>query len=314
MPEMESPSVHQNFLPPRGSVRYAAFGGILEGTRGDRAILESLIREINELGLARAELEIEGGRFSVLMDEAPVSTEGMEAARFESFVNLLQQLLEASPSPDSLESTLRCKIVTDREVQETLFVLLNGSLRCVSRTRPLQEGDRRQAPLTVWAPSISRFGGRHAILIGILLLIAFAILTWQGGYIDKIFSPKPGSLLLKTGPFGHLLKLEVEKSWGNYRVLIRRGKDFPESADKVKDLLESAVSAADRAAINTVADGDTIYAQLLSSKGKVLDFARVELRSLLSAGDAKVTGKLHGHIAAHCVQLSLDAGVSTDGR
>lgn len=308
MPDPSKPPPVNDFSSPRKPVREARFGGLLEGRRGEAPQMHRIASEIEKLGIARPELELEGGRFSLLMDDRPLPGEGVDENRLEDFAALLQQLVDASPQPGTVESTLRCTLIHEDEVQEVLFAVMNGAVRLVGRTRPIKDEERPVETPDAWKPSTFGFGGRHAVIIAALLIVIFGIAAWQSGYIDKIFSTGTSQILLETGTFGRLLQLEIDSSWGDYEVRILRGPEFPESAAQVKALEEEAVSAADRAAINAVSNGGLIYVQLRNEEGRLLAVRQVELRPLLTKEDGVVIVKLPGRIGSHEVRLSLDAG------
>ena len=82
--------------PPGGPVRHGWFAGILEGRRGDVETLRNAVRRLNALGLAHADLQLEGGRFNLLLDEriVPGSRFGPEVST--AFVERLQEIVDAS--------------------------------------------------------------------------------------------------------------------------------------------------------------------------------------------------------------------------
>ncbi len=296
---------------PEGPVRYAWFGGILEGRRPqDDGALRAAVAELNADGPVPADLEVEGGRFTVLLGERTLEPSELSSERLTVFVDLLQRLVEASADPERIESTLRCTEVYAREAVETVFAPVAGEVRCVSRVRALNDEDRRRAPVAA-RPAGPAFdlGTRRALLIGALFLIAFGLFTWRSGIVGRWMSAEAAGLARETGPFGTLLAVEVERMWpGDYRVVLRRGDDYPLTTDAVSALQTGAGSPVELAAVNAVAEGDAVYAQLLNHDGEVLASDRLELRPLLGDADAEVEGKLKGRISAATVRLALDPG------
>ena len=92
---------------PEGKPSYLWFAGIVEGRRdpgasqsgpngadgGHDAELRRITAGINELNLGHAELELDGGHFSILLAEETVDGEHASVANREAFLKLLQELL-----------------------------------------------------------------------------------------------------------------------------------------------------------------------------------------------------------------------------
>ena len=314
MDDREQISIDENYQPPEEPADYGWFGGILEGSVGDRAALGPIVDEINRVTPIGADLEIDGGRFTVLLDDQTLSGDKLTGAGLDTFVNLLRQLAAASATPDAIESTLRYTGVHGEEVVEILFARYEGEIRCISRRRPLQPADREHAvPGTGWhaLPSISR---KRVLTVAALLLVVFGLLAWQNGLLDRILLAKPADIVLDTGPFKAVLTLELESHWGIYSVTIRRGEDYPATAAEVAQLQKEAVTAMDRAAMNAVANGSAIHVQLQDRHGKVIGTAKAALSPLLAAAGTTgvapgVVVKIPGRMDAHAVRLALDAGV-----
>jgi hypothetical protein len=295
--------------PPKGPPQYARFDGILEGRRDAIGPLEAAVHELRALPGIEADLLVEAGRFSVLLDDRPIRG---GAPGQEQLLAALQRLVEASAEPEAVESTLRCTRVYDDRVVETVFAPLRGTMRGVSRVRAVTGEDRERAPRVEPAPGLPRFARRQLAVIVPLVVIAFSLLVWRSGLVDRVFAASATEVTTAAGPFGRMLAVEVGANWGNYEVTVRRGVDYPESADAVRALIEDAVTSADRAAINAVADGGRVFAQLRDDGGTALAFVELELRPLLSAADATVVAYLPGRMSARTVALSLDRG--TEGR
>ena len=293
---------------PAGAVRHAWFGGILEGRMTDAGLLKPLVRRLNQLGMAEAELELEGGRFSLMLDDAKVPGERMTDEAMRDFAGLLQDLVEASGAPHAAESTLHCTCVYDDAVVETLFQVTEEGVAARSRVRPLEQDDARQRPEAV-AAALRRIGTRRAALMGALLLVVFVLMAWVSGYLDRLLSHSAEDLAHDTGPFGETLALSVEKSWGNYKVTLVRGPDYPANAAEAALRAAELTGLVEKSAYGIVVAGGRMYVQLLDKEQKVLASKEVELRALLTSGDAEVTAKLPGRIRAHALRLSLERGL-----
>ena len=298
---------------PAGPVRFGRFEGVLEGRATDPNKLRRLVQELNKVGLVRIDLEIDGGRFALFADDASIDGNRFDGGRENDFLSWLEQIVDTAGDLNTIESTLRCTAVHDDTVRETLFTALEGRLQAITRTRALRESDRQQAPPTVWAASLSSFGKSRAITIGVLFVVGTLLLAWQRGLIDRAFRAGPSALTLETGPFGEMLSIEVETHWGNYRAHVRRGRTYPETVEQIDRMRNEAASGSDRAAVDKVSAGGTVYVQVLNRDGKVLAYESIELAALLESDDAKVTAPLPGLMSAHTVRIALGKGGGDPG-
>lgn len=294
--------------PPRGNPRFAWFDGILEAPKGDLAAMRAAIGRVSATGFARLDLEVEGGRVSILVDDHPVGPALMTDANREALVGGLQAIVAALPPGARIESTLRCTEVFDGEVRETLFDASGGELRSVSCVRPATPDDLARAPvLELPLPSL-RLGRKRTALLAVLFLVAFGVVAWQGGWLDAVFGASAGGLAVETDPFGKLLDATIETSWGAYVVKVRRGPEYPATNEQQDRLIAAAADPAHRAAVSAAVEGGVIYARIEDADGKVLESKRMELRPLVGSADAVVEARFQGRIAAARLRLALDAG------
>ena len=309
MPEAQPPPLPGEPVLPVGRPRYAWFAGILEGRFADRTAVETAVADLRRLDLTRVELEFEGDRFSVLLDERPIPPAAVRPGMIDEVRDVLDALARASSQPQTIESTLRCTEVFDDTVVETLFAQAHGVMGHVSRVRAATADDRQRDPAApLGQPTTSGFSPMRTALIAVLMLIAFSMLVWQGGVLERIWSTPPEQLQVDTGLFDGLLDVTVESSFGNYRVAVRRGADYPTTTAEVSVLEATAETTADRAAVVSVADGAAIHVRIESEDGEVLQFIAVQLRPLLVREDAEAVALLPGRMNAHTVRLSLESG------
>jgi len=291
------------------AVDYGWFDGILRGKLDtDGHEIRAGVDALNALGVARADLEIEGGTFSILMDETTVSGNRLGSDQANGFVAGVQRLIDVSGQPNTVESTLRCTMVAGDTVQETLFGVSDGRLHPVSQSRAIEDRDRKRAPRVPAGPGFGDLGRGKALALIAAFVVLFGLLAWKNGYIDRLLTASAETISLETGSFGAMLELGVSGNWGNYAVVVSRGTAYPQDARAVDRLLSRAVSSADRAAVNAVGDGGTVWVQLQDAQGKVLASAKVSLRSLLSDPERKAEASLPGRIGARKIVLSLDSG------
>jgi hypothetical protein len=246
---------------PPGPVDHARFGGILEGRHDDPAPLEGAVARLNEMGLVEAELEIEGGRYSLMLDGGRIPGRRMSDSALAELVDCLGDLVEGSGHPETAECTLHCSVLARGAVRETLFVPRDGRVHAMSRVRAVAEGCAEPDP-EVTTAALRRFGRRQAIWIAAVLLAAFGLAAWQSGYIDRILSRDPERIKVDTGPFGEDLAVVLDNTWGNYEVTLRRGPSYPTTEEAITKRREAAADLPHRAALGILSEGGTIYVQL----------------------------------------------------
>src|SRR5690606_31824721 len=132
--------------PEAATPELVRFAGLLEAPTGDLARLRAAFDALQHLGVVRFRLDFDGGRFTVMPDETPLDGAGFDATRQELLLDALQRVVAAAADPARAESTLRCSLVFEHEVAETLFVPRHGELRPVSRMRPRHPHDSAPPP------------------------------------------------------------------------------------------------------------------------------------------------------------------------
>ena len=313
------PELLQTDLP--GPPRFGWFAGVLEGSAGEVPPLRAAARKIEALGIVGCDLEVDGGRFSFLFDEAPVAGSKLTEEARAALVDELQGLVVACSRPGGVESTLRCSLVYGSEVVETLFTLVEGELVPISRRRPLEDRDRdRLSAGTDLGPqsnlhSLGRMARGRGIALLLLVLVGGALYGWNAGYVslleDAFLSREAEALAIGVGPFGDTLALTVESRFARYECKLSRGPGYPATADAVEALIHAAVSAEDRAAANVVGDGGTLWIRLLTAEGETVDSVQVSLRVLLTNPDGVIEGTLRSRLRGERVALALDSGLSS---
>lgn len=287
--------------PPSGPPLAAYVEGLLDGRLADAAALQQAVASLQSAGAGPFRSEVQGGRFSLL--PAATQIEGVfdEAAQAR-FLQALQGIT-AVAVPGSVETNLRCRLVYADVVAETLFVVQKGQLEPLTRVRPRTADDGVGVPRM---PSVP-FGLRRRELLfaAPLLLVAGALVAWQSGWIDRVLAARAEQLRTDAGPFGAMLQLQVEPSWGNYRVTVTRGPEYPANATALAARRDATEDLGLRAAVAAVGDGGALFVQLLGAEDKVLAEQRTELRPLLTAADGQLEIKLPGAMQATAVRLSL---------
>ena len=309
MAESESQSVRET---PEDLPLRLWFGGILEGPRSGAemdALLREVTREIRALHLGHAELELDGGRFSILLGDEVLPGDRLDESKRERFMAELQRVLDASPDAGRLESTLRCTEIHADHAFETIFAPHDGRMEGFGRNRDLKPEDARgqvSASSSRVLPSEYRSKKSWGILAAVVLLVG--LLAWQRGVIDRIFAGDASELTVATEGLMDSLAIDVESSWGNYEVQITRGKDYPETTKDRQALLDRSKTPASLAMLRAVTDGGRLFVRLEDAEGKVLEATEVDLRGLLESKDAKVRAVLPGRMRAAVIRISLVNG------
>jgi len=289
-------------------VKYAWFAGILEGHSGDNDRLRQTVAELNALGSIDADLELDGGQFSVLFDDLTLAGGAFAADLLDRLPRLLQEIVDAARDPARVTSTVRCTVVHEDGVVETLFAPVSGVMRGVSRPRRVKPEDLERAPAAAAVGNVSGMGPVRSTLIGALMLVAFAMLAWQSGFVERLTSVESSTLTVDNGPFGELLTAEIQPNWGNYRVLLRRGQSYPKDVAQQRQLEEQAATLAERSAVLMLTQGRHLYLRLISDTGETLAYYPVDTRPLLTSDEAPAVGHLPGRSIARSIQLSISPG------
>lgn len=305
-----------------GSPRYAWFAGVLEGRVRDANGLRSALSRLKALDIVPCDLEINGGRFSFMFDEAPVRGDKLSVERQDDLVESLQRFVEASADATGVESTLRGSLVYAESVVETLFAVKAGTIEPVSRKRALDTRDRELAPDDAagdgaWAGLDAPFRGkslRGGLMLLALLLLGGSLLAWQSGYFgllrDSFFAEGTDEAAIETGLFKDTLTLTAERKLASYRCEIRRGANYPETPADIEALVAAAATTGERAAMNAVADGKTIWLRVVDKDGVTLAATRVNLSALLTEPNGVLQSKIRARAGTVRVELALNAGTT----
>ena len=296
---------------PDGPARVAWFDGVLTGVRDGSDLPQCSAEAVRAAGVGLPSVEIDGGRFSLLLDATPFDPRRAVPSFPSEVEAALRALVVSSPNPASVSSTVRCTEVFADVVRETAFLTQGGALHRLERVRPADDVDRRRfvpgaEPLPFAAAA--SLGRRRLLAIGVLSAALFTAVVWQGGLVDRLFAPEVAAMTLDTGPFGGAVVVSAESSFGRYEVKIRRGAAYPRTAEDAAALTLAAGSPAARAAAATVIEGGAIFVRLESEDGKTLRSATVSLRALLVGDDGVVEASIPARLGAKRLTLAMDAG------
>lgn len=299
---MSGPHTPPPLDPPTGAPLAAFVEGLLDGRVADAVALRQAIANLQHAGAGSFRAEVLGGRFSLLPAQTQVTGAPFDEAAQARFLQALQGVAAAA-APGSVETNLRCRLVYAELVAETLFVVRDGTFEPLTRVRPRTADDRVGVPGAAAVPFGLR--RRELLLAAPLLLLTGGLVAWQSGWIDRVLSARADQLRTDAGPFGAMLVLRVEPAWGNYRVTVARGPEYPATTSALAARRDGTEDLVARAAIAAVGDGGAIFVQLLGPDDKVLAEQRTELRPLLTAADGTIEAKLPGAMRATAVRLSL---------
>ncbi|MGC6488269.1 MAG: hypothetical protein ACON4Z_11535 [Planctomycetota bacterium] len=289
--------------PLRGAPQALVFDGILDGRVRDARALRVAVEQLSACGAGAFRVDFTGGRFNLLPVDTQVPPERFDEAAQSNFLDRLHAVVDAA-QPNSVETTLRCKLVYEDEVTETLFVVREGAVEPLSRRRPKGAQDAPALPPSIDEPALG-LRRRELFLIAPLLLVVGVLYAWQSGYVDRILAARAETLTTDPGPFGDMVDVAVVRSWGNYEVTLTRGAGYPETPEALQARRDAGETLAQQAACAVVGDGDELYVQLQNADGEVLEQTPARLRRLLSDPDAEVVVELSGRVSGGAVALSL---------
>lgn len=277
----------------------ATIDGVLDGRVADVAALDAAVQQLGAAGAGGFRCEVQGGRFTLW----PLAT--TIAGRFDADaqhrVLVALQAVQQVALPGSLETNLRCRVLTADTVEETLFVVRGDQLVPLTRVRPRTLADARStAPPR--RPAVSR---RERWLLAPLLLATVAYVGWQANWLGRWQAAPAAQLAASAGPFADLLQIEVAEAGADYAITLRRGPGYPTTPSELQQQLAAAPVLAARATIDAVGRGEAIYVVLLAADGQALAAAQVSLRPLLAQPDRTVTTGLRKAAAAAGVALTL---------
>jgi len=306
-PQLPAPQLPRAEHGTNDAPRFVTVDGILDGRLGDAAALARAVAALNGLGICSFQLDRDGGKFSLLPNNTRVPGTGFDRGKQEQLLQHLRAIAASARGP--VESTLRSTMVFEHDCAETLFRAVaqppsGPGIEPVTRVRPVRPDD--VPPVLPGSPPWRSMFRRREVAIALpLLFLAFGLVAWQSGLVDRLLAAKALGLQSTTGPFEDLLALEVANKWGNYEVTIRRGAGYPQSLAEWDVRTAGATTEEHRLRDTVVREGQDLYVQLRDAEENVLAESRVSLRPLGTSAEAKVTAGLPGRITARSVVLSV---------
>jgi len=304
-----------------GAPRHGVFGGVLEGAVGDAAALRAAVARIPSV---RHDLNVDGGRFSLLFDDAPVAGDALDTDAQDALLDALADVARAAAPDRPLESNLRATLVHADRVVETLFTVeVRAGERVIapiSRERPLAPGDDVAARGGAGdggldAPFRGMSRGRRAILLA-LVVAAGALGAWQTGALDLARSALDRTaaedVARDTGPFLDALSVTVERSLGAWTCRVERGPDFPATPSALDARIAAAPTLAERAAARAAGEGGRAWLRGLDAEGRVVDAAPIDLRPLTAEEDGRAEAHLGPLHRITSVVVALTPGTDAE--
>lgn len=284
--------------------------GIVDGRIADGQALVDAAARLGALGIGRFELERDGGRFSLMPDGERHRGAGFGTEAQAQLLSCLQDVARATHGP--VESTLRCTMVFDHGVSETLFRAAadaegRPTVEGISRLRERRVGDvpTEAAPPPPWKSMLQR---REIVIAIPLLVLGVLLMAWTSGLLDRLFAAGAAGLAKDSGSFGELLAVDATSSWGDYAVEIRRGPGHPTSSEAWEQLLAGAADEVARARLRVVREGNDVFVRLEDGKGRFVGEKSVSLRALVTDPSAVVKARVPGRITAARITLALESG------
>ena len=306
-PPPPPPSGTEGEAPPVGPPEYAFFQGILEGRRThDDSALERLVGTVESLGWGRPDLELDGPRFSVLFPQTAVpGTRVVEGAK-QDFIAALEALIAAQKEAGAIESTLRCTEVYRGRTVETLFGIEHEVLRVVGRVRSNSSEDLRYNPEIGEEErrDLRRREGRRALLAAAGILLLGGYLLWQNGWVERIQSADPKGLPILLPEFESRLAVEVDRTFGGYRVIVSRGPSFPDTEEKLDLWQDELRGARERIAYESLAASGEGYVHLIGPESVRLRTVAIDLQPLVLGTLESVEVVIPGHPQTESFALS----------
>jgi len=279
--------------------------GILDGRVLDEDTLRQAVKDLGSCGAGSFRVDINGGRFTMLPVDTQVPAETFDAAAQADFLDRLQAVADAA-QPSSVETNLRCKLLYVDDVAETLFVVRNHRIEPITRRRAKTVQDMPMLPKagTKVPGGLSR---REIVWLAPILLVAGLTYAWYSGWFQRVMAARADQIQIDTGPFGDMLSVEVERSWGNYHATLTRGEGYPATPAALVERRQASDDIATRAACELVGNGGKLFVQLTQEDGLVLCERTGELRLLLTDEHGEVEIELPGHMSAKHLRLSLSS-------
>ena len=282
------------------------FDGILEGPVGDRERLRACTNSLGALGIVKSSLEIEGGKFSLLLDDQSRKIAGISDGDRRSLMDFLQEIVDSSPDPSRVESTLRCTEIHSGTANETLFAVNQGQFEKVSRSRSTNSDDlrRKPRPTSVIGQEFESPKSKRILVVAAVVIAAILVL-WQSGIVDQMLAPEASAIAINQGPFGDVLDLDLTKKLGVYELTVSRGNDYPATMGEIKNRINNAADLRSAAMLGAIARGEVVFVQMADADGELLFEKGIGLKALLLEPDAKIRVPIPGRRKASGLFLAL---------
>lgn len=274
--------------------------GLVEGRLGDDEAagrLREWVEFIGQLGL-RFNLDVNGGQFSLLPDDAPKSTANLGDVPERSIADALEQLVTALPEDvrPHVFSTLRsAEYRPGEEVQAIYGIGVDGKVDVQRRVVDAQ---------TVAPPEpIDMRTKVRMALSG--LVVALAILgiasffvdfgdLW-GQTMDTITPMSPDEMAIEMTAFEGLIAMEEEVAIAGGRRLkmtLVRGPEFPADRKALEKMIAAESDAGKRLAMEALLRG-YIRVEMYDKEGKYYHHAELRIADLFRQPKLPALIQLH---------------------
>ena len=243
--------------------------GKLDGSPQSQASLRHWHEQAQEMGL-HFNLEIEGGTFNALADNAPIPAHALGDHPQEAIAAAIEALVTAVPAPfrrETLSTVRSVEIQAGCEVQTLYAIGPDGKVQFRDRTVNA-ETVAPPMPLTL-KEKLKLAGVGLAVLLGLLAVSAIFVdyRTLIGDMIRQATPFKPEKVDVRADDFAGLFTVKEKAKSADGKTLlltIERTKDYPRT-DAQLDTMLSQLDAAQAMQARLVMAGAVLDAMLGST-------------------------------------------------
>ncbi len=260
--------------------------GLLEGkvppTPGAAERLREWIVGVRSIGI-RFNLDVEGGAFSIMPENRPISVSGFGGDPGDAIVSVLDELLKVFPTGQraQLFSTLRSvEYRRGTEVQTIYGLAADGGFEARER---VVDAKTTAPPEPLTRKDRLRMIGTGAVLLVLAFLISSIFIDYReffGNLRDSVVPLKAEEVAIAATAYEPYFAIDKTEVKGRRFILtLKRTDKFPLKDADCDKLIASAKSLADRLAVEALAKG-YIRCEMFGNEDKYAGFTSVRIMSL----------------------------------
>lgn len=274
--------------------------GLVEGRLGEdeaAARLREWVEFVGQLGL-RFNLDVNGGQFSMLPDDAPKSTANLGDVPERSIADALEQLVTALPEDvrPHVFSTLRsAEYRPGEEVQSIYGIGVDGK---VDVQRRVVDAQTVAPPEPIDLKTKIRMGLSGLVVALAILGIASFFVDFGdlwGQTMETITPMSPDEMNIEMTALEGLIAMEKEVSVTNSRRLkmtIVRGPGFPADRAALEAMIAAETDASKRLAMEALLRG-YVRVEMYDKEGKFYHHAELRIADLFRQPKLPALIQLH---------------------